>query len=619
MYQRVVVSLCCVVLWQQGVVNASAITVPSEENSIAIAAQDKSRSLAEEAQAVVELEIAKNALARADDNLNMAKRNEAKAQIEFNAAKVKYEEIVLAVEKNQLAVEEKRVELSRAESAWALAVTEVKQAEIRAENALAKAKQAAAVARENEAREIKAAEVETIDEARIDALVDKAERAQNSIETGFALADEKAQIADQLMDIADAKGEVAAQLADLKNEAADASVVAQETLTELVVEQKEVAENLMDLRSAVADAHLATVDAKTEANLAQQYVAELLKPVPLTSGPVYFDTGIQYYQWKNNKGQSGYQLVQPYNFSYDNKKMEYALSTAYVISRNNSPDKQERLASFIDTTLSAAYTNEHGSDSFRYSLDLNLPTGKTGLTDEQNNAVMDEDVVAENSFGEGTNATLGYSVTHKIGKEDSWALDLGYTLRGHYDNDSPGNSWSKKLSWQHAGKQWRLTGSVNHERYGDGKLGTDNYRQGDELEVNFVYDEELAMDKNLMLYYRYSNQQATRNLINGDEDGNLNTHYAGFSLKKNCNGEDALRFTGDYMKKSGNTVDIHTDNDIAGRTKYTVGVGYDFALQDNRKLSIDLQRFFMFNQVVDAEGEDRYQGYNIILKYAGNF
>ncbi len=346
--------------------------------------------------------------------------------------------------------------------------------------------------------------------------------------------------------------------------------------------------------------------------------AEVLKPEFQASSPVNFDTGIQYYQWKNNKGQSGYQFVQPYNFSYVDKKMEYALSTAYVISRNNSPGKQERLASFIDTTLSAAYTDERGSDSFRYSLDLNLPTGKTGLTDEQNNAVMDEDVVAENSFGEGTNATLGYSISHKIGKEDSWTLGLGYTLRGHYDNDSPGSSWSKNLSWQHAEKQWQLTGSVNHESYSDGKIGIDHYRQGDELEVNIVYDEELAIDKNLMLYYRYSNQQATQNRI-GDEDGNLNTHYAGFSLKKNCNGEDALRFTGDYMKKSGNTVDIHTDNDIAGRTKYTVGVGYDFALQDNRKLSIDLQRFFMLNQVVDADGEDRYQGYNIILKYAGNF
>ena len=346
--------------------------------------------------------------------------------------------------------------------------------------------------------------------------------------------------------------------------------------------------------------------------------AEVLKPEFQASSPVNFDTGIQYYQWKNNKGQSGYQFVQPYNFSYVDKKMEYALSTAYVISRNNSPGKQERLASFIDTTLSAAYTNERGSDSFRYSLDLNLPTGKTGLTDEQNNAVMDEDVVAENSFGEGTNATLGYSISHKIGKEDSWTLGLGYTLRGHYDNDSPGSSWSKNLSWQHAEEKWQLTGSVNHESYGDGKLGTDNYRQGDELEVNVVYDEELAMDKNLMLYYRYSNQQATRNRID-DEDGNLNTNYAGFSLKKSCNGEDALRFTGDYMKKSGNTVDIHTDNSITGRTKYTVGVGYDFALQDNRKLSIDLQRFFMFNQGADEGDEDRYQGYNMLLKYTGNF
>ncbi|MBC8015302.1 MAG: hypothetical protein H7X79_06105 [Sporomusaceae bacterium] len=621
-YRAFAASLCCAVLCSQGAVTAaSAITVPLEENNIAIGAQTEALRLAEEARAAAELQVAKNGLVWAEANLADAKINEVKAQAELDAAKAKYEEVALTVKKHQAEAEIKKAELARAEGLWAGAVLEVEKSKARAENASAAARKAEATARNIEANETAAVEVETIDEARIDELVAKAENAQKNIEAAFSRADEKAQQAEQLADIADAKAEAVAQLIDLKAEAADVSLAAQEALADVLAEQDDVAANVTDMRSAVLDMNIAAADAQTEVRLAQQYVAELMKPAPIISGPVYFDTGSKYYRWKNNKGQSGYQFVQPYSFYYPNKKMEYGLSTAYVISKNNSP--AGRLSCFTDTELSATHTDKRGTDIFRYSLNMSLPTGKTGLAGDHVNAVMDEDLVGKNVFGEGVNAELGYSVSHKIGKEDTWTFGLRYGLRGSYDlydeNARTGNYWNKNVSWQHAGKQWRLTGMLNYQTYGDSIWGSRNYRQGGELDANFVYDEDLAVNKNLMLYYRYRNQQPLQ-VISGDIDpgGTLIGHYAGFSLKKSYDEKNAIRFTGDYMEKTGSSFDTHTGKSINGRTKYTFGVGYDFALNNNRKVIMDLQRFFMHNQALSSADEAKYQGYSVLLKYSGS-
>lgn len=614
---------CTIFCSQAMLAAASAITVPPEMLVMADGAKAEAARLAEERRAAAELETAKATAARTELLTGEAKSAEVKAEAALDEAELKLSAAETKVKAVKLAAEAAAARLTKAEAAAIQAANAAAAAKTAAALAQIAADQAAAAAWQIDSNEAIANEVPVIDEARIDELAAKADAAAARIDAAYAKADVQAALADLLTAQADIKAGLAAQMADAKDEAADANLEAQYFLTAAKEELADAQINYKDASIAVTDAKLASSDAALDEASAKRYVAELMMPAPVIRGPLYYETKLNYYHWHGNKGQSGYQLINPYSFYYADNKMEYGLYTAYAITQNNTLGWQGRVAAWTDTELSLAHTNNSEQFPIRYSLGLKLPTGKTGLSETQQNAAMDEDLVALNSFGEGFEITPGIGISHKVGKQDTWALGTRYGLRGGYNlyglDAEAGNVWSKMFSWQHAGPKWQMAASLSHHSYTTGKIGNDRYRQGDELDAALAYNKKLAPDKSILLYYRYTHDQPYETLGNTPDFGGTRTgHYSGFRLSKDLGERHTLRFTGDFMKRSGNTYDPHTDLMIEGRTKYTAGLGYDISLNTGNSLSIDLQRFRMSNQGVD-QTKANYTGYNVFLRYNDHF
>lgn len=630
--KRIIYFLCFAMLCSQtGVDAASAVTVPAEEGNIAADAQIEARRLVEEKLATAELAAAKAEATQAEVLAAEAKAAEIKASVNLLAAEAWAAEASNKAAKARAAAEAASTQLAKAEAALSAANAASDNAKAIAARAQSDAEAAEAEADQIAENEAGALEVTVIDEARIDAIAAKADEAAARIDAAAVSADAKAALADRLAAEADVKADAVDLLKDAKDSAADASIEAANLLADAVEAHMDAKSVVEDARTTLEDAKITSSDALSIEQSAKQYVAELMKPRPANGNLLYFDTGFNYYSWHNNKGQSGYQIVQPYSFYYaDNKnRLEYGLNNAYVLSQNSSPNNQGRIAAWSDTDFSIAHTSNNNKYPIRYSLLFSLPTGKTSLSKDQVNAVMDEDLVERNVFGEGFNITPGISISHKIGKEDTWTLGMRYGFRGSYNlsvydadsgnvsiaNADSGDFWAKTLTWQHAGDKWQMVGELNHSSFSGGRLGDKVYYQGDELDANLVYNRELTADKSLMLYYRYLNQQPYQGL---DETGTLTGQYVGFVWSKDYGKKHLFRFTGDYMKRSGSTFDPHTAMYIDGRTKYTIGVGYDWSLKSNSKLSLDVQKFRMNNQAASENVGTNYDGYNVYIKYGGN-
>ena len=74
------------------------------------------------------------------------------------------------------------------------------------------------------------------------------------------------------------------------------------------------------------------------------------------------------------------------------------------------------------------------------SLNFNVPTGTSELTDGAQNARMDPDLVGLSTFGEGFNAGVTGGIRVALSDSVLAGFGVGYTNRGPYDRDMAGSS-----------------------------------------------------------------------------------------------------------------------------------------------------------------------------------
>ncbi len=203
-------------------------------------------------------------------------------------------------------------------------------------------------------------------------------------------------------------------------------------------------------------------------------------------------TGFQYDAWENDNNEEGAQFFMPVDISggYDN--FSCRLLTAYVYSSyENTGVLDVSMGNMTDTKVNLSYeiTGKYAFDIL-FGLDFNLPTGKTDLSTDRLNLIMDADLVSITSFGEGFNVNPSVSVVKQWDKLTA-GMGIGYLWRGEYDfsentkNYDPGDIWilNGRVTYDISG-EWQAMGTVKYADYGiDQVESADFYEEGNFLEM----------------------------------------------------------------------------------------------------------------------------------------
>lgn len=145
-------------------------------------------------------------------------------------------------------------------------------------------------------------------------------------------------------------------------------------------------------------------------------------------------SGFTYDYVKGNHSFSASQLTFPLQFNGTLDTLSYRLMTGFTRTSASAADSDDiSMSGLLDTKVGATY---HLSGKLPFELllgiDLNLPTGRTKLTDRQTALIFDADLLPINMYGEGLN--INPTITAAKGwKNWTFAAGLGYLWRGSYD------------------------------------------------------------------------------------------------------------------------------------------------------------------------------------------
>lgn len=612
---------------------ADAVSVPSE-------ARDMIDNVKIAAQAILDAEQAALDRTRAQEYVREAEEAAAIAEHEVEeAAKTAEEAQDYAL---QLAADAKALEAEAKQAALAVAHlrAEADKTNAAAQQARASALRIEAAAKAKVQKITKAATekllaADALEDIRDFELIEIARRGEAAIlqaeQAAGAEIDAvhvRADRLDAIAEAADIRADKADLIADQKADAADALVDKAEQALDAAIDAKEAAE---DAKAVLADMIADSIEARKD-------LETLIFEQDHPKSVYYFSGEANYYYWSNGAN-SGHQFIQPLNFGYWSKETSFGASVSYVRSQNNTAGSSGSINTLTDMSLFAARRNDNAKFLVEYGIGVNVPTGKATLSLRQRNAMMNDDLVQKSQFGEGWNFTPSIVVNRKIGKEDLWTLGTSYAVRGRYDpttfiaNDrvSPGSEWRRFLRWRHAGQAWQLVGEISNTNTGVTKVANgDRFHVGGQWEYRLAYNRKLPQNQDLMYYYFYTHKSSDRLQLDDTKESPI--HYLGTMWSKKLNDKHTIMGGIDVMRASGTRYDstIYSFDDeglvnsttvyVDGRTKYTIGVGYDVKLNPQSSYFIGLQKFIM-KDGVSSKGDPgkTVTGFNVLLRYNRSF
>jgi hypothetical protein len=346
-----------------------------------------------------------------------------------------------------------------------------------------------------------------------------------------------------------------------------------------------------------------------------------------------------YYGWSDSLGNRGSQIVTPLTFTYSQGNFDAGLRTAYINSHfkgNLSLDgevigkRKGDVSTLSDTSLSLAYTFKESKFPVRLNLDFNLPTGRATLRGDEKNAIMDGSLVQQTRFGEGFNVAPGISVSHAFSPQDVVGVGVSHIFRGKFDPNSdvvkdeinPGNETVATLQYQRSGKKYLVMGGLIYTHAGTTtRGGEDYYRSGDRLDVNATTVLSPFDGHRVQLSGRYFTQAPNTvvNFFTGDltkekANSNGNALYLsldwGIATDKKQRGN--VHLLADFLKVQSNSYDRINDLFNAGRNKFSVGLGYDYAFSKSTRASIQAKYFHLVDKATPVTQQDvRSNGINL--------
>lgn len=148
----------------------------------------------------------------------------------------------------------------------------------------------------------------------------------------------------------------------------------------------------------------------------------------------YGRTGFHIDWWDSDDGDDGFQYHIPIEVGGNYNNFYVKLLSAYAYNDVDPDDGGSRsFDGFVDTKVNLAYEMiERLPVDLLFALDVNLPTGKTGLDAEDAISISNPDKVTITRMGEGTNINPNLSVLKQWGSLYT-AVGVGYIWRGSFD------------------------------------------------------------------------------------------------------------------------------------------------------------------------------------------
>ncbi|MFZ5766985.1 MAG: hypothetical protein ACOY4H_15515 [Thermodesulfobacteriota bacterium] len=343
---------------------------------------------------------------------------------------------------------------------------------------------------------------------------------------------------------------------------------------------------------------------------------------------------LHYDWWKSDNSMDGSQIFVPLELNGAKGDFTARLLTAFTRTESDAAifDSQS-LSSVIDTKVNLSYAMvDRLPVNLLFGLDVNCPTGKTDLDEDESLIVRDPDLISVVTFGEGFNVNPNVSMTKDW---TNWGvgLGIGFLWRGEYDyswefrNYDPGN-----ITYVTGEVRYYLGDNTLLRLFGDyGEFSKDELN-GDDLyrESYFVLiggETRYAGEKwesrcTLQGIFRGKSEfrMANRGLQTESRDGYGDEFEAELLLRYHFDDTLSIAPSFQFLYVDDNEYPEISPLYIGTRTKYGLGCSLRRAMSER----CNLELFVRFGQVEDEEGwlaneEVSSKTHSLVLQYSGRF
>jgi len=295
----------------------------------------------------------------------------------------------------------------------------------------------------------------------------------------------------------------------------------------------------------------------------------------------------------------GTEVTVPFGVSYRRGglfalNLETAYSSATVKSGGGT---ETDISGFTDTLLSASYSLSGESVLLTLGVDVNLPTGKENLNEDEDEALSgEEDLLTVSGFGEGGNVGLSVSAIKQLGNVTLGANGL-YVYKGEYDQTSdvedddvdPGDqlllAWI--LNWKASEQSLvELSGAYSYSG-ADAVNGEEDFQEGGIVTLGGSFQhtsDPFTITVSLQEMLQLSDKELIEDEL-ATEDQNSNSHTLSLACNVNYSASERLRlqalgdvwYTGESERKTEADGVLYTGK----RVRYSFGSGVGYTIREN--------------------------------------
>ena len=422
-------------------------------------------------------------------------------------------------------------------------------------------------------------------------------------------------------------------LTALREQAEDAERDARELVADYTQEAQASEADLAESRKNKAEAETYDAEAKAWAlQAADEQKAAEHRLLQSEHDLAYFgegagaETGVEYYTWRGER--AGHQLYLPLSYfsrTHAGKtKLDYGISAGYVKSHTGF---DSGVSGLTDTQASVTIHNEKPRTSVHYGLSVNLPTGESKIYQR---AAVPEGLARFTDFGAGWQFIPSVEVTHRISERDRLTGRLSYAMRGGYDYSkevpnahvSPGNVFAQEVEYLHAGDEKSYMVQLYHNATSSAvqdAVDTDSrtitgkmhYRDGDDWELRFFYNQAVSAKDELRFYAIYALTEAAKGIASQE----VARQYYGLGLRHRVSDKLTWQIMAHYQNVSTTYDPLRTAlNTGNGFKRCSLIAGLAWKASERKNLTFQVERY-----VRSDVGGAGYNGWSAALWYQQSF
>ena len=422
-------------------------------------------------------------------------------------------------------------------------------------------------------------------------------------------------------------------LTALREQAEDAERDARELVADYTQEAQASETDLAESRKNKAEAETYDAEAKAWAlQAADEQKAAERRLLQSEHDLAYFgegagaETGVEYYTWRGER--AGHQLYLPLSYfsrTHAGKtKLDYGISAGYVKSHTGF---DSGVSGLTDTQLSVTIHNEKPRTSVHYGLSVNLPTGESKIYQR---AAVPEGLARFTDFGAGWQFIPSVEVTHRISERDRLTGRFSYAMRGGYDYSkevpnahvSPGNIFAQEIEYLHAGDKKSYMVQLYHNATSSAvqdAVDTDSrtitgkmhYRDGDDWELRFFYNQAVSPKDELRFYAIYALTEAAKGIASQE----VARQYYGLGLRHRVSDKLTWQIMAHYQDVSTTSDPLRTAlNTGGGFQRRSLIAGLAWKASERKNLTFQVERY-----VRSDAGGTGYNGWGAALWYQQSF